>query len=163
MPDIWITEKRIDGHQNEILFLIPRCVTLGMGCRKGAGKDAILNTAEKLCLQAGIDKRSIGTIASIDLKCEEEGLAEAARELNAGLVFFSAKELAEVPGCFSESEFVKKVTGVGNVCERAALLGAGGNKRARLIAGKLSFEGVTAAAAVTEQWIEAGRKTWEES
>lgn len=163
LPDIWITEKRMDGHQNEILFLIPRRVTLGMGCRKGAGKDAILNTAEKLCLQAGIDKRSIGTIASIDLKCEEEGLAEAARELNAGLVFFSAKELAEVPGCFSESEFVKKVTGVGNVCERAALLGAGGNKRARLIAGKLSFEGVTAAAAVTEQWIEAGRKTWEES
>ena len=93
----------------------------------------------------------------------EEDREKNILELNAGLVFFSAEKLAEVPGCFSESEFVKKVTGVGNVCERAALLGAGGNKRARLIAGKLSFEGVTAAAAVTEQWIEAGRKTWEES
>ena len=100
MPDIWITEKRMDGHQNEILFLIPRRVTLGMGCRKGAGKDAILNTAEKLCLQAGIDKRSIGTIASIDLKCEEEGLAEAARELNAGLVFFFCRRAGRGSGVF---------------------------------------------------------------
>ena len=31
-----------------------------------------------------------------------------------------------VPGDFSGSEFVKKITGVDNVCERAAVLASGG-------------------------------------
>ena len=79
----------------------------------------------------------------------------------------SAGELASVEGNFEESDFVRGVTGVGNVCERAAVLGAyraglrPGGKMApadeadsggeiapvRLLAGKTAVSGATAAVA----------------
>lgn len=39
---------------------------------------------------------------------------------------YSAEALGQVPGNFSDSSFVESVTGVANVCERSALLAAGG-------------------------------------
>ena len=56
--------------------------------------------------------------------------------------FYSAEELLAVPGDFAVSEFVRSVTGVDNVCERAALLGAD-----RLIVRKQALDGVTVALA----------------
>jgi cobalt-precorrin 5A hydrolase len=67
------------------------------------------------------------TIASITLKEDEEGLYIFARELGAELVFFDKPELirlsnaAAPPGGFSSSDFVKEITGVDTVCERASL------------------------------------------
>ena len=56
---------------------------------------------------------------------------------------YSAGELKEVPGEFTASELVKKVTGVDNVCERSALAEAGG----QLLLRKFAKDGVTIAAA----------------
>ena len=53
-----------------------------------------------------------------------------------------------VEGDFSESEFVKKVAGVGNVCERAAAKGGG-----KLILKKITGDGVTLAAAMDDMEI----------
>ena len=59
------------------------------------------------------------------------------------LHFYTADELRGAPGKFTASAFVKSVTGVDNVCERAAVLDAGG----RLIEKKYACVGVTFAAA----------------
>ena len=56
---------------------------------------------------------------------------------------YSADELNEAEGEFEGSEFVKKTTGVDNVCERAAVISSGG----ALVTGKFAHEGVTFAAA----------------
>ena len=48
---------------------------------------------------------------------------------------------------FSESEFVKEVTGLGNVCERSALKASG---RTRLIQRKTAEHGVTLAIALED-------------
>ena len=40
--------------------------------------------------------------------------------------FFTAEQLRQAPGSFTPSAFVQSVTGVDNVCERAAVLAAGG-------------------------------------
>ena len=88
--------------------------------------------------------------ASIDLKMGESGLLEWARGEQLSLSFYSAETLQTAPGCFSGSEFVKTVTGVDNVCERAAVLAAGGG---RLICSKQAFGGVTVAAAEKEMRI----------
>ena len=58
----------------------------------------------------------------------------------------SAGELAAVEGAFTPSAFVRTVTGVDNVCERAALLGA-----ERLLVKKTARDGVTVAVAA-EHW-----------
>lgn len=131
------------------LRLIPRTLTLGIGCRRGIGREAVLSAAEAVAGQYGFDLRAVGMVASIDLKRDEEGLLAFAKALGAETVFYTADELNAVEGDFEESEFVKKTVGTGNVCERAAVL-AGGKRIVR----KTAVSGVTVAVAEKERRIE---------
>ncbi len=142
---------REDEPFEKTLRLIPRIVTLGVGCRRGISAQAVGEAVTTALVGAGIDSRAVCRVASIDVKRDEAGLAAYASEIGAELVFYSAEELAAVPGDYTESEFVKKTVGVGNVCERAAVLGAGIGK---LLIGKTAHEGVTVAAAVREWRVE---------
>ncbi len=142
----------------EQLFLEPVNVSIGIGCRKGIQKEKISSAVELFLQENNLSPSSVERFASIDLKAEEEGLLQFVREWKAGhpeLVFFSPEELKTAEGTFSESEFVKSVTGVSNVCERSAVLASGG----RLIARKRIYEGVTVAAAERKiflRWGESG-------
>lgn len=91
-------------------------------------------------------------MASIDLKKDEPGLLGLAEKIQAPFRTYQARELLELEGEFTESAFVARTTGVGNVCERAALksvseTAAGG----RIICGKQVVSGVTVALA-EETW-----------
>ena len=90
-------------------------------------------------------------IASIDVKSEEVGLVKLAEFYGVPFVTFSSDELEAVEGDFNESSFVKEQVGVGNVCERSALLlaGEGGN----LAMNKTASDGITLAAAVRSNII----------
>lgn len=133
------------------LCLIPRVVTLGIGCRRGIAAEAVRAAVTEALGAAGIDPRSVVRAASIDVKREEAGLLAYAAEISAQTSFFTAEELNAVPGDYAESEFVKKTVGVGNVCERAAVLGSGGGT---LLVRKTSRDGVTVAAAAAEWRVE---------
>lgn len=84
-------------------------------------------------------------MASIDLKASEEGIISLCREIDVPFVTFSAEELNAVEGEFSHSEYVKKITGVDNICERAAMKAAG--KKSRLVMTKQMGNGMTMAVA----------------
>ena len=133
----------------ETLRLIPRILTVGVGCRRGITADAVCSAVKETLESAGIDPRSVRGLASIDVKREESGLLEAARRLKVPIRFYSADELNAVPGEFTESEFVRKTVGVGNVCERAAAAEGGS-----IIIRKTAKDGVTVAAAVSDWRIE---------
>ena len=60
-------------------------------------------------------------------------------------VTYTEEELKQVPGEFTPSPFVKKITGVDNVCERAAILAAG--EDGRLLMPKQCMNRVTIAVA----------------
>ncbi len=125
---------------------MPRIIHLGIGCRKGISFEAVSEAVETVLKENGIDRRAVKCVASIDLKKDEEGLLEFCEKNSLPVSFYTAEELSRVPGEFSSSGFVKSVTGVDNVCERAALLGAG-----KLIIKKTAVNGVTVAAA-EEEW-----------
>ena len=74
--------------------------------------------------ESGISPKALTALASIDLKAEEAGIKELARKYKVPFLTYSAEELGEVPGEFTGSEFVMSVTGVDNVCERAAVRAA---------------------------------------
>lgn len=134
------------------LHLVPRVVTLGIGCRKGMAAEQIEALVEETLEQYGIFRESVECIASIELKKEEEGIRRLADSLGVPFQVYTAEELRQV-SCedgFTESDFVRSVTGVGNVCERAALLGAGTD---RLLIPKTAREGVTMAAAVRDYTV----------
>lgn len=132
------------------LLLIPRSIYLGIGCRRGTGAAEIAEAVESALSAGELPRCALAGAASIDLKMGESGLLEWARREQLSLSFYSAETLQTAPGCFSGSEFVKTVTGVDNVCERAAVLAAGGG---RLVCSKQAFGGVTVAAAEKEMRI----------
>ncbi|MBE6013823.1 MAG: cobalamin biosynthesis protein CbiG [Lachnospiraceae bacterium] len=138
--------------KKNILWLIPRLNAIGVGCKRGKTCKEI-EAAVKMTLEdAGIDMRSIGKMASIDIKSVEDGLQEFAMEYNIPLSFFSGKELDKLPGDFQESDFVKGITGVDNVCERAAIMAIlrdepGASRDKNLLVPKNRCHGVTVAVA----------------
>jgi len=128
------------------LRLIAPVVTLGIGCKNGMAADVIETAFTMMMRKAGCSEAAICGAASIDIKAGEPGILEFCRRHRLPLRTFSAAELAAVPGVFSGSDFVNKVTGVDNVCERSAVLASGG----RLLAGKEAANGVTMALAIRE-------------
>lgn len=109
---------------DKTLCLIPRIVTLGIGCRKGKKSDEIEQVIVEVLRDNNISIYAIEKVASIDLKKEEAGLLEFCEKSKLTLVTYPAAVLKQVKGAFKESEYVESVTGVGNVCERAAILGS---------------------------------------
>lgn len=125
---------------DKTLSLIPQIVTLGIGCRRGKSSDEIEEVVFEALRECNISIYSVWNVASIDLKKEETGLLEFCDKYKVKLVTYPAEKLEKVQGIYSESDYVKAVTGVGNVCERAAVLGSGGGI---LIQKKYSKNGVT--------------------
>ncbi len=80
---------------------------------------SIVGTKEGVLKENNIDKRKIKAIASIDIKKDEKAILKLSKELNVPFITYSKDELANVQGDFISSNFVKSITGVDNVCERA--------------------------------------------
>lgn len=146
-----ITYKK-DAPFTHTLHLVPRTVVLGIGCKRGTPAESIRTLIQETLKQHQIFKESICLIASIDLKKDEEGIRTCAQELGVPFVTWSAEELEQVQSedGFTESAFVRSVAGVGNVCERSALKGAG---TSRLLIRKTAHNGVTVAAAVKDYTV----------
>lgn len=162
--EVWDSENVFDGvngicvslYENkepykQTLHLIPRILTVGVGCKKGTAAELIREKIEKVLAQYHISEKSICRLASIDLKAKEEGLLQTARELNVEFITYSAEELKKVKGDYTESSFVASVTGVSNVCERSAVLGS---DYGVLLCRKTAGDGVTVALAVKEYMID---------
>ena len=127
------------------LFLIPRAIWLGIGCRRGISEEMIEKAVHRFFYDTGLSGLSVAGIATCDIKKDEGGLLSYVDKANINLRFYTVTELKEQEGCFSSSEFVTRTLGVDNVCERAAVAAAG--KDSKLIISKKVFNGVTVAAA----------------
>ena len=130
--------------QGNALHLIPRIGVLGVGCKRGTTAAQLEAAFAAFCTDTNLAPVGITAAASIDLKQNEPGLLEFCRSHGWPVSFSSAAQLRAVPGTFSASRFVQGVTGVDNVCERAAVLASGGT----LLLPKYAHTGVTFAAAV---------------
>ena len=123
------------------LQLVPKCVTVGIGCKRGMTKEQIKQAVQSRAAEAGIFSKAICQAASIDLKKEEPGILGFCEEEGLPFLTFSAQTLQEQKGEFTPSAFVCRVTGVDNVCERSAVAASGG----KVLAAKRAYEGVTVA------------------
>lgn len=137
---VWVTCQAEGGPFPRALRLVPRALTLGIGCRRGVGVE-VIGAAVDQALR-GLDPLAVCQVATIDLKADEPGLLALCRDRGWPLEVYSAQALARVAGDFTPSDFVQSITGVDNVCERAAAL-AGGT----LIRPKRAENGVTVAVA----------------
>ena len=151
-PSICISYQKI-SQSEEVCYLIPKVLSLGIGCRKGVSFEQIREVVNAIFNQEGLFLEAVREIVSIDLKKEEPGLLQLAAFLGVSVSCYSADELLAVPGEFSGSPFVASITGVDNICERAAVKASDNGK---LLVKKYSNNGVTVAVA-----IDKGVMKWE--
>lgn len=133
------------------LHLVPKIAVLGVGCRKGTAAEPLEQALDQLLAETDLCEQALCAVASIDLKKDEPGLQAFCKAHGWPLQTYSAAELAAVPGTFTPSPFVRRATGVDNVCERAAVLASGGT----LFSKKHAGNGVTMALALkpyTPDW-----------
>ncbi len=144
--DVLVSYSRCDESiKSGALILVPRILTLGIGCRRGASLETVEKVFADFLDTSGIYREAVSAVASIDLKKDEAAVIEFASRLKLELKTFSAGELSGADGAFTASEFVKSTVGVDNVCERSAVYAAGNG--AELIAAKYARDGVTFALA----------------
>lgn len=127
------------------LQLVPKAVALGIGCRRRAAAGEIERKALEALWQNRLSIQSVKQVASIDIKKEEEGILAFCDKYKLPFLTFSAEELQAAEGEFTDSDFVASVAGIGNVCERAAVV-AGGT----IIQRKMSGGGVSVALAIAD-------------
>ena len=101
---------------NACLQLIPKIYALGVGCRRNTPVEVLREAALRFLKEQNVSKDALFALASID----EPAVSALASYLELPTRFFTAEELAAVPGEFETSEFVRKTTGVGAVAARAA-------------------------------------------
>ena len=129
------------------VHVVPPVAVLGMGCRKGKDAASIQSAAIECLQEADLYKEALHSIASIDLKKDEPGLAAFCKAHGWPITFYSADQLRAVPGRFTPSAFVAGVTGVDNVCERSAMAGS---QNGKILISKMAKNGVTAAFVLDE-------------
>ncbi len=127
------------------LLLKPRRYTVGLGMKRDTEEEALEGFFLKTLEMADLRPEDVYAICTIDLKENEPALTALRDRYRIPVLTFDRELLAKAEGTFTASEFVQKVTGVDNVCERAAVMGAGGH--AELVLRKQSENGMTMAIA----------------
>ena len=136
--------------KNDILSLIPKCVILGIGCKKGKSPEELEEFVREILDEHKIDYRSLAKIASIDLKKDEKALISLSESLKIPFLTFSAQELNQIQQKVTPSAFVSEITGTDNVCERS-VFAAGASE---IIVHKSACNGMTLAIGIKKINIE---------
>ncbi|MBE5846828.1 MAG: hypothetical protein E7300_04045 [Lachnospiraceae bacterium] len=151
-----IVADRTDAEYD--LLLRPRLYTLGVGMKRD--KDPADAEAFLLMIleEQKLTTDDLYAICTIDVKQDEPALRTFSQKYGVPLITFDAPLLKKAEGTFTASAFVEQTVGVDNVCERAAMLGAGSG--AVMIMKKTAAEGITAA--IGKRRYGREDRTWEE-
>ncbi|MEW6356526.1 MAG: cobalamin biosynthesis protein [Planctomycetota bacterium] len=121
-----------------------KTIIVGVGCRRGTKADVIVEAVKSGLDRAGVTLDDVRLIASADIKSDEAGLLQAARELGVPLRFVASEEIRSSAKAFGRSDFVKEKVNLPAVAEPAALLAG---RRTSLLLPKTVINGVTVAVA----------------
>lgn len=132
------------------LYLIPKNLVLGVGCRKDVPFERLKKFVFQTLTDNDLEDSDVRGIASIDHKAGEPGLMMLAQYLGVPFLVYTAEELRNISDeNFHDSPFVQKNMGVGNVCERAASIASDGGQR---LLPKTKGEGMTLSIYRQNQW-----------
>lgn len=132
------------------LNAVPKIITLGLGCRKNKDPDEFEESVLKILREQKISIKAVRKMASIDLKKDEECMLRFSEKYEIPFETYTADELNTVEGSYQASDFVKKITGTDNVCERSAKKASTGSN-GEIILKKESYNGMTMAIAKDEK------------
>lgn len=120
-----VSEREIETPFTKTLYIRPKNLVLGIGCKKGVSFEALKDFVVASLKEHGLSPHSVSLIASIDLKAEEDALKKLQAYFNCPFKCFTAEKLSKEHRHISKSDFVKSYIGLDCVCEQAALYAAG--------------------------------------
>jgi len=110
---------------DKVVIYRPKSLCLGMGCDQGTDLAEVWGLVEGTLQAQGLSPKCIKTIASIDLKQNEEALHQLAAQTGAALQFFTREQLNGKGTVSTPNPVVEKYTGAVGVSEPSAMLAAG--------------------------------------
>jgi cobalt-precorrin 5A hydrolase len=119
-------------------------LVVGVGCRRGTEAHRIVEAIQAVLAEADLAIDRVRLLASADIKANEPGLIEAARELGLPLRFISSEEIRTSSRTFERSDWVQQKVNLPAVAEPAALLAG---RRTTLLIPKKNHHGITVAVA----------------
>jgi cobalt-precorrin 5A hydrolase len=121
----------------------PKVLAVGLGCNRGTALEEFEEGVFSILKQHHLSEKSVKTLATAELKRDEEGLLKFADKHGLPIRFWSKEELeaVQIP---NPSETVSKFVGVRGVAEPSAILAANGGK---LIVEKVKHGNLTMAVA----------------
>ncbi|MER7911729.1 Rv2231c family pyridoxal phosphate-dependent protein CobC [Streptomyces sp. NPDC096068] len=116
-----------------------------MGARSGVPADEVLALVDAVLAEAGLARTAVRSLATLDARAAEPGIAGAAAVLGVPVRGFAAGKLAAVSVPHPSARPLA-TTGTASVAEAAALLAAGGGRGAGTGTGAGASDGVGAGA-----------------
>ena len=117
---------------------------VGVGCRRGTAAGAIVAAVREAVSRAGFELARVRLLASAEIKADEAGLWQAARELGLPLRLIPADEIRQTPRAFAHSDLVWDKVDLPAVAEPAAMLAG---RRTQFVLTRQILYGVTVAVA----------------
>ncbi len=174
-------DGRLEAAVSHLLVLRPKNLYIGAGCKKNTDSETMAAAFEEFLIRNQVCVKDVAGLATIELKRNEPAIRKLCERYGLKLVIIEKEKIQalEAEGAVTASEFVRKTTGVGSVCEGCALAAAvegwahfgktdetsdsvGGiagkmaavKKQARLICQKTKYTGITFAMAEHRPWQE---------
>lgn len=146
-PLVVIDERKRVSTNQPVLYLRPRTIAVGVGCKRDMDGDAICDALQTVLEEEGISPLSVKSIATIGLKANEPGITKLAKTYEVPLVIVEDQDIKgldfESLG-IARSGFVETTTGVPSVSTACAYLTS---EKKTIIRDKVKFKGITIALA----------------
>ena len=158
LADILISDRVLPNEaasDASVLVFRPPSLVVGVGTSRGVSAQEVLAAIDAALAAGGLAPESVVRVASVDLKADEPGLAEAAALRGWPLVFHPAAALAsvEVP---NPSSVVAAVAGTPSVAEAAARYDGLGRPLADLVVEKTKSRAASSTVAASVQAASMG-------
>lgn len=151
-PAVTVGYRKPEGIREgtPVLELASRQLVLGIGCKRDRDPEDILDAFRDFVRSERIYTASICRIATIELKKDEPGILNLARQLDVPVVIVDEDAINDLESerIVETSDFVRKVTGVGSVSEASAYVASGCGE---LLKGKTKYKGITFALAIEKK------------
>ncbi len=123
----------------------PPVLWIGIGCERNTCKELIANSLNNLLDSRNLSKYSIAGLATVNIKEDENGILELAKENNLPIKFFNKEDLSTiiVP---NPSSVVEMEIGTPSVAEASCLLAAG--EESKLLEEKRIFKNQSGAVTI---------------
>ena len=140
-----------ESEETPVLYLRPRTLCAGIGCKRGMGAEPIRDALIETIRQQGLSPLSLKCISTIPLKADEPGIIQTAKEMHVELKIIPTEDIRSLDVAslgIASSEFVAENTGVPSVSTASAYLASG---RGTILRDKAKYKGITIALAKIDQ------------